>query len=178
MTFSHFTLSSHSLTVTTSLFLGKKTQKTQSCIFNIYRIYKVSKHTCLAWVGRGEGTLISGLVLKYLLIFYCPIISALPKVSRTLCLSFLPVPRLPPVLRAHQPGVTISPFCYIKRNANLKVWCPLEQSCVNVLCTAEMKGKQARSQRTLGIMSREVWWLAWNHKDGTKERQKSRHPHL
>lgn len=71
----------------------------------IFNIFKVSKHTCLAWVGRGGGHTFSVLIFKYMIIFYRPIISAPPKVPRTLCLSSHPVPHPPPARGAHGPGV-------------------------------------------------------------------------
>lgn len=58
----------------------------------------------LGWGGVG-GHSFSVLIFKYLIIFYRPIISAPPKVPRTLCLSSYPVPHLPPALGARGPGV-------------------------------------------------------------------------
>lgn len=51
----------------------------------------------LGWGGVG-GHSFSVLIFKYLIIFYCPIISAPPKVPRTLCLSSPPVPPAAPQL--------------------------------------------------------------------------------
>lgn len=93
----------------------------------IFDIFKVSKHTCFG-LGEGQGRVIlfSVLIFKYLIILYCPIISAPPKGPRIFCLSLHPVPRWGTRGSGMDKPVKIPPFSihflFSNQGSNLSVY--------------------------------------------------------